>query len=676
MSEDFQNRMLMITDDRKFMDWALGLKSTYADQRSPWEQKWKQARAAVYGTDDLDQIYSGRAKIKSPQMKIKVRGTVARVSRIIFNADPFARLENTKIVEGLGRDAIDLWDKYIFQKQMSDIRFHSAFKIHTKNKVIEGTAISKVPQVFETKSFTYFDDGEKEDIVIKDNPYFQPLLLEEFYSDVNKSDINDSQACIHSTILSIDDIKKNRKRKEKVIYDMIDPMTGEVIGQEEVMEEKGIYENIELLIPDSSNITEEQEEYIQLLGFNATRSREMVREFKKDNKEAIKTGFVKIDEIYGKYPLDGEEQEILGVIANGKVVIRRPQPTPFKHKRYVRPFIRGVYEPIANCLYGDSNVIAGHNLLLELNASREQAADAKTRAIAPMKYIDVTKKIVWDYKYRPDGVIFGVGPKAIEDVVNPYLGNVTINDSLVIQRDLDTLFNQSPVQEGTTDNRFIPSTATGTQLVIAQNDLPLNDLIDDTYENEIKTFIEMVYERNLVFKDVSDLLEIWKDDELKSSGINENTSMKELSVNFNIKVLGNLELSNEIAHQQGYISFLNVAAQFPELRQRIDYKVVGEKLLKSFGIKDDSEGIFYDDDTWANVMENMKKQAAEQQKQQEAQLQQMIQRELQKLSAEEKIKADEEIRVNQAKIEAQTEADIVEKQAEAVTERTLDVKVQ
>jgi hypothetical protein len=118
----------------------------------------------------------------------------------------------------------------------------------------------------------------------------------------------------------------------------------------------------------------------------------------------------------------------------------------------------------------------------------------------------------------------------------------------------------------------------------------------------------MLYERNITFKTVDDLLTIYTEEELNSKGINQNLDMKQLYFSFNIKVLGNLELSNEIAHQNGYMNFLNYAQSVPPLAKRLDWKVAGEKLLSSFGIKDDGKDIFLDEETVMEAEKQMKEQ--------------------------------------------------------------------
>jgi hypothetical protein len=138
--------------------------------------------------------------------------------------------------------------------------------------------------------------------------------------------------------------------------------------------------------------------------------------------------------------------------------------------------------------------------------------------------------------------------------------------------------------------------------------MPLNELIMLQTNEVLKPFIEMLYERNITFKTVDDLLTIYTEEELNSKGINQTLDMKQLYFTFNIKVLGNLELSNEIAHQNGYMNFLNYAQNVPPLAKRLDWKVAGEKLLSSFGIKDDGKDIFLDEETVMEAEKQMQEQ--------------------------------------------------------------------
>jgi hypothetical protein len=609
--------------------------------------------------DDLDRVYEGRAKVNSPIMKWKVKGIVSRIMKILFNVLPIGRIEAQK-GQDVKKGIEDIWNKYIFKKQLDEISFKEQYRLFQKNKAIEGTAVAKITQEYEVKEIQFFDDEPPREYVIKDNTYFRPILLEEFYSDANKYSCQDSQACIHSTTMSMEELRANEKRKETEVYDIINTETGEVIGQEEEVKEVGLYHNLDLLQCANNGVTEQQQEYMELLGFTRT----WQKAFQKGLVEAKKSGFVKIDECYGRYHMDGEDKEVVCTIANGSIVIRLEE-TPFRHRRYVRPFIVGKYDPIPNCLYGESNVIAGLNLLQELNAARAQARDANTQSVFPMTYVDTQKNVKWDYMWRPNGVIMGQGSNGITPIINPSLSNVTINDSIVIQRDIDQLWSLSPVQEGTSDRSKIPATARGTLAVIQQNDMPLNDLIDSATEEEIKPFIEMLFERDLLFKDVEDLLSVATEQELVQAGITSDMRLADMFFDFDTKILGTLELSNEVAHQQGYINFLNFAQSVPPIAKRLDWPVVAEKMLKSFGIKDDADGIFLDPQLVAEADQRIQQQQA--QDQQQAVAQETFKR---------KSEMVEEIDKHRAEAKIDLEKDIAKMQTEVILESATGQKVQ
>lgn len=662
MSQENEN----VTEDDKdeslreseALDYFTSLKAGYADDRQPWEERWNQARAAVYMNDNLDEVYSGRADIKSPIMLIKVNGLSARIGRILFNTTPIGRVEE-KLVNKTDGDIIDLHNDYIFKHQLDEIGYKEAQKALIREKTILGTSIGKVTQEFEEAEISFDDDEEPKTVTIKDNTFLRPIQNEEFYSDVNKSDIQDSQACIHSTTTSMQALLSEEKRMEKQRFEIRDPETDEVIGFEDEMVEIGVYTNLDLLQLDGKNISAEQEAYAQYMNWSQTTT----REFQKSLKAARKTGFIEIDECYGLFDLngDGEQEEVICTIAAGKVVIRL-EPSPFKHKRYTRPFIVGKYLPIQNCLYGMSNVIAGSNLLAELNASRAQVVDAKTQSIFPMTYIDDTKDINWDGTWRRNGIIKGSGPNGITPIINPNLSNAAINDAQIIAQDIDRLWSLSPVQEGTTDAGSIPSTARGTMAVISQNDMPINDLIDNTIEFEMKKFIEMLLERNIKFKTLEDYTVVW--DEERINNVKESAGIKKMTDlfgDFNVSILGNLELSNEVAHQQGYTQFAQFAAQIPQINQRINWTAYADKMLRSFGVKDDAVN-----EIW---LDEESVQAAQKQQQESQQQQVMIQ---EKLRQKQRL---EEMEQFQFETEVKTEGKIVEKQAEASIEAMTGQKV-
>jgi hypothetical protein len=646
--------------ERSAIDHFLSLKDTYKKQRDPWLEKWDQARASVYLNDNLDKVYNGRSNIKSPIMFIKWRAIWARISKVIFNSDPVGRIQETK-VEKIDGDIVDLHNDYIFKYQLDRINYKESQKQLIRDKTLLGTSVGKVTQEFEEAEISFSDDEEPKKYVVKDDTYLRPVLLEEFYSDVNKSDIEESDACIHHTVISMNDIYNNRERKVTEEFEVLDN-GGNVVAIETETKTEGVYKNLDLIVGDGDNITEEQEQYAQYMGWSNTATKQYFKTIKKINK----SGSVDIDECYGLFDLkgNGKLEECICVIAEGKVCIRL-EPTPFKHRRYRRPFIVGKYIPVSNCLYGLSNTILGNNLLQEYNASRSQATDAKTRSVSPMWYQDATKMVKWDGVWRPDGVIRGQGQNGMTPVINPNLSNVPLNDSIVISQDIDRLWSLSPVQEGSTDPGMIPSTARGTIAVIRQNDMPINDVIEDTIEFEVKKFIEILLERNITFKTLDDYLVVWDEDKIQKS-LQGVQSMTDLFFDFNVQILGTLELANEVSHQQGYIQFAQSAANIPQIADRIDWKAYGDKLLRSYGIKDDAT-----DQLWLTDDEYAKKKQQEQQAQQQA----LIQKEQirQKIRLEEledyqfKKEVDTESELVQEQVK--TQGNIIEKNAEATIEK-------
>jgi hypothetical protein len=579
------------------VNYFLGLKRSYADQRNPYEMKWRQALAAVHMTDDLDQTYQGNSNVKSPVMKWKVRGIVSRLMRVLFNHQPFGRIEGDS-------EEIRVWNDYIFNKQLPRIQFKTAFRRHLTQKAILGTSVSKITQEYDEKLLSYsLDKASSRPTNIVDDTYFRPLILTEFYTDVSKENLQDSAANIHSTTVQFEELRKLSKKLVKYAYSD---------GTEETKEEDGVYFNLDLLNWNGDNMTPEQQTYLELLGYSKANQ----KVFMKGLKDVKKSGYISVDECYGKYWYtddNGDEQyeELLVTIANGAILIRC-ECTPFRHKKFVRPFIAGKFDPVLGCFYGDSNVILGQNLLMELNATRSQAVDAKTRSIANMWYEDVSKNVVWNGRWTPGGTVRGAGQNGLTPIINPYLGSVSINDSNLIQRDLDQLWSLSPVQEGTSDARDIPGTATGTMAIISQNDLPLNEIIDETIENEIKPFLEMLYERDLTYKEIKDIA---GDKDIKDISLDE----------VEITILGSNELNNELAHQGGWMQFLQVAQQVPPIAQRLDWKYVADQLLRSFGIKDLEEGLWIPEE----IVQQIQKQQQEQQAAQQQALQQAREQELQ-----------------------------------------------
>lgn len=575
--------------DQDIINYCYNRKRMYESQRDPWVTKWRETIRVFNNDTNQEKVYHGRSQISIPIADWKVRGITARENKIIFNVQPMARLEPTK-QDNKEKTPADLWNKYIFEKQLIDIDFEKNYKTFSLLGNIQGTSVAKITQEYEVKNFSYFDDQEEEEIIVKDNTYFRPLLLEEFYSDVTKEDINDSELCIHSSVIPIENLYANEKRTEN----------GKTVG---------LYENLDLLTGNGDGISAEQQEYFNILGLNANQA----MSFRSDLKETSKSGFVKIDEFWGLYDFDSEgtRKECLIVVANDTVVIRK-QYSPYRHKRYVRPFIVGRDIKLPNCLYGHSKLMKSIPLIQELNASRAQTTDSRTRRVSPMWVKDSTSRMVWDGIWKPGGVISTDNMNSLQALAQPDLTDVSIEDAMLIQRDIDQVFNLSPVQEGTSDSRMVPKTASQTRDIISQNDMPLNDKIRQKTIEEIIPFITMLYERDLQFKTVEDLLSVWEEKDLVSNeyygemikelqgmGIQDKSQLKiesgrlnSLIFDFSVKVLGNLELSNEVAHQIGLTSFIQLSLQIPPIAKRLNWIEIGNELLKTYGINDISDNIY------------------------------------------------------------------------------------
>ena len=459
------------------------------------------------------------------------------------------------------------------------------------------------------------------------------------------------------------ELLKNQKRTEIFTEPNFND-AGELVSESETEEEVGIYFNLGLFDPDDS-ITREQEEYRMTVDVMALEEEAIV----KDRKNIKKTGTVQIDECWGLWDIDGDgvEEEVVATIAQGKFLIRFEE-TPFVHRRFTRPFLVGRHRKIPNHLYGESMVGKCLPMIYEINATRTQQLEDRAKSISPMWVMSSAYNHDWNGEWEPGKKITTEGdPNSFAvPLVSPYLGRIAIENASVIERDINQLTNLSPVQEGTSDSRLIPQTASGTAAVISQNDIQLNELIDDDIEEEIKPFIEILYERNLQFKTINDLLVVWNEEDLKEAGINlEELDMKKLVFDPKVKILGNFELNNEQAHQLGWERLLNLGKEDPNIARRLDKKKVAEKLLGSYGIKEELDDIWLDeDDVQATIQQEQ--QAQEQQIQEQLQMMERErQSQLSDFQARDTIETDNKIRLddNEAlnKMDIDTNKEIQEK---------------
>lgn len=627
--------------EKECMFYFLGCMEQYRQQRQQYELLWQQANA-VYELDasKIDKLYQGNSNMFNPVMRIKVRNLVARMNRILFNVKPWGRIQDKKLNSQTNKSLVELWNSFIFDSQIPEIEFEKKFRSFLYGYILYGFGVAKVPQVSKYSEIDRYGTGEFEEVKEYDNTDFVPIIPQSFYSDATCPDIQESSACIHHTTVKFQNLYNQRLQIEETITEIQDQF-GNTVQQTE-RELIGCYKNLDKIQSYSSMPTQEAQDYLNY--FNVSPISEPISvkpsldSVKEKTDKYKKTGSVDIIECWGKYwfPNDKGElewTEVVLTIANGFIPIRFER-NDFGHRYYKRPFVACNMDPMPEQLYSKSNVILGLNLYAELNANRQQRSDAITASIFPMIYEDRTKQVRWDGKYKPFARIQGNGPNGLVPLVNPYLGHVSDMDSREIMQDLDMLFNLSPVQQGTTDSRLIPSTARGTAAVIAQNDIALNDSINNLSDSVLKPFLEIIFERNIRFKDIKDLLDVWEVQDiayaLQKSGykgdlnnIND-LKMKDLMIEPKISLLGNMELSNEISHQAGWMAFYNLAMQNPTIAKRVKWPEVANKLLQSFGIKDDSENVFFTEEELQAANEQEQQYNAQQQamQQQAMQLQQ------------------------------------------------------
>ena len=143
--------------------------------------------------------------------------------------------------------------------------------------------------------------------------------------------------------------------------------------------------------------------------------------------------------------------------------------------------------------------------------------------------------------------------------------------------------------------------------------------------------------------------------------------MKKLYFDANFKVLGNMELNNEVATQQGWINFIREVKDNPTIVKRLKWKEVMKKYLGAFGIKDDAEGVFIDE---AIIREVEQQEAQAQQDQQQQQMAMMEQQKQEQLALAQKDKVDNiSIYATQKDIDADTK--IKQMRMEAMLEASM-----
>ncbi len=596
----------------------IGLKKMYEGQREQVEGEWKECWDFYYNTAGISKVFTGFSNIRVPIISAKVNHVLGRIESILFNITRIGRYEpnNTSTVPKL---VVEAMNRYVFEKQLKDIQFRSNYHLFNLQKVVLGSSVAKISQEYDTSDISYTGEDSRS-IATKDNTYFKPIILNEFYSDATRQCIHESAACIHSTLISIDELKKNEKRT--VMQTVVITLEDGTIIEETIEQEVGVYENVDLVDP-SYGVTEEMEAY--LMGLGSTEA--TVASYSSAVTDSKKTGMVRVDECWGKFDIDGSGNavECLAVIANGAIILRL-EKSPFNHKRYKRPFVFGVYRRKLGVLYGESLVYKSIPLVKELNAARSQSSDSRLFSIFPMIYVNSSGMTGdWDGQWKPMGIIQGTNqtPPVIP-IVNPSLGHVSGFDINLILKDLDDLWSISPIQQGISDTRLLPGTASATYALLAQNDFVLDNIISEAIESELLPFFEQLLERNFSFKTPSDILTMLTPEELQGFNTEELPDMRGLVFDSTINICGNTQLSQEQNNRQGYERLLQLSQQIPNLARRIDYPALTNKLLASYGILDDSKEIMLPESNVQAVIAEEQAQGQMQAADMQAQIQELV----------------------------------------------------
>ena len=178
---EINEKILEIKRDKDIVDYFLSLKSRYEKQRKDagYEDSWKEMRYAYQNSDKLKVTYkSPLQQVFVPIMDWKVNGLVARKMKVHFDRGKFARLEDKENTEN---EMPKIMDRYIFEHQLSNIQFKNYYRLFKRDEAILGTAVAKITQEYETREFSYFGEDQVEEQVVKDDTFFRPMVLEEFY---------------------------------------------------------------------------------------------------------------------------------------------------------------------------------------------------------------------------------------------------------------------------------------------------------------------------------------------------------------------------------------------------------------------------------------------------------------------------------------------------------------
>lgn len=344
--------------------------------------------------------------------------------------------------------------------QLDEMRFPLKLVSFVKAMKLDGTAFAKVPYKYKEQVVTRrqnaqdpltgmtFQVKKPQLEVLYDGPDFEHIPFLDFYPDWSvrlAGDIDSMRGVVHRTWKSLNDIKKNKKRKNK------DGST------------KGVYKNID-----------ELERSVRIKGSGdgvAWKAPYYSDDFKdrldrlSDNKSGIKDGDkIEVWEFWGIFDEtgDGDFVEYIITIANGDVVLRCDDNF-YDYK--IKPFVAAPNVIRDGEFYGVPELLAIKGLIKESNTIRNSILDQINIGINQMFLVDRNSGINAKSLFsRPGGIVWANDINGMREIKQPEIPPQVFSSVQAIQGDIQAAVGQSNGPGApSTFNTALARSATGAQ---------------------------------------------------------------------------------------------------------------------------------------------------------------------------------------------------------------------
>lgn len=395
---------------------------------------------------------------------------------------------------------------------------------------------------------------EKKNVVTYDDPEFTVIDAWDIYPEPGAKNIKDGFV-VQRIVTSYDSILKHRKVKY------------------EDGTESGIYQNVEkILYTTFPNDESWHHPRLSELGLSQPQPKGIIMPpgvTRPEEKTKQGTADVELLEAYGGYAENGKLENKLFTIANRSVLIR-DEANPFWHGR--NPFIRAVFKPVLNELFGRGVPELVMGLQNELNDKRNQRLDNVNLCLQKiLTYVEdaIEPEIIKNFVFKPGGKMPVRDINALKwDSPQDVTMSAYKEEELIVHDIQETTAATAHLMPSASTGD-LHRTASGIAMLSGMAGEKLKPVIRLIEEMGIEETVEMIHLLNQQFITDERIIRILGKDNKYPS-----VTPKEISHNFDFICFGSTSMMQKETRINQLLRAIELSAKIPEAQQATDWNEV------------------------------------------------------------------------------------------------------